>query len=67
MGADGTIACAVQAKNLDYAHSMPIFARSQLCRHEFLDERTNSRADLTATYSHLDSYSGLVELRKSVL
>ena len=51
----------------------PIFAWSKLlwtCSQEFLDERTNSkssRVNLAATYSHIDSSSGLVGLRKSVL
>ena len=51
----------------------PFFERLRLlsqCSQEFLDERMNSkssRVDLAATYSHTDSKSGLVKVRKSVL
>ena len=40
------------------------------CSQEFLNERMNSKSsgvNLAATYSHIDSLSGLVGLRKSVL
>ena len=68
-GAHYVIVRIARAKIFDHAH---FFARSKLLRtysQEFLDERTNSkssRVNLAATYSHIDSSSGLVGLRMSV-
>ena len=56
-------------KILDHAHFCMIEA-TVTSRQEFLGERKNSKsngADLAATYSYFDSYSGPVELRKFVL